>query len=129
MHDLDARVADQYVDSAVCRDHCGHAGDHRRLVGDIHRDRHRPPVRVPDLRRHGFGSVHIQIGNRQPGALAGINQRNLTANAACRTGDERYSVVQFHEVIRVLSGNRPGFEFIRLRLDGLLTQDSKNGQR
>ena len=58
------------------------------LVGDVHRHRHRLAAAGLDLLGRGLGRAEVHVGDRDLGALAGVDAGDFLADAARGTGDD-----------------------------------------
>ena len=58
------------------------------LVGDVHGDGHRAARRRPDSRGGGLGRRQVEVGDRDLGALGGVDVGDLLADAAGGAGDD-----------------------------------------
>jgi len=106
--DLDAGVADQqHVERAERRDDLFGPCADRGLVGDVHRNADGALAGRIDLARGGFGGREIEIGDRDFRALAGVDDRDHLADAACGAGDQGHLVFETHFVFSRRIGPDP----------------------
>ena len=90
LDDLNAGIADQHIDPAVFRHRVGDAFLDRRLVGHVHARPQRHPGRFALISR-AVASAASRLRSAITGAaaLGGKAQRDLLADAAGGTGDDR----------------------------------------
>ena len=93
---LDAGVADQHVDAAQFGHGLGDPGLDRGLVGHVHGDRDRPVAGRLELVGGRLGALQVEVGDADLGALAGVLEGDLLADAAGRTGDDGDFVLEAH---------------------------------
>ena len=111
MHDLDTRVADQHVHTAVRGDHFGHCRIDLVLIGHVHRHCHGGAAAPGNFFRSALCSSLVEIGNNHFAAFAREGECDLFADAAGGTGDDTDLVLEFHGAgfrIRWSSGNSRG---------------------
>ena len=77
----------------------GDAGVDRLLVGHVHRHADRLAARGLDLGGGRVGRVLVQVGDRDLGAFAREDDRDLLADAAGGAGDDGEFVLEFHVVV------------------------------
>ena len=79
---MNPSVADQDVDAAELLGDLVDAGLDMRLVGDVHRDRHRDAAAERDLAHDLLGRAEIEVRNGDFRALASEAERDLPADPA-----------------------------------------------
>jgi hypothetical protein len=85
---LDAGVAHQDVDLAVLGHGVGDALLDLGLVRDVHGDGKSIGPLGLNLLGRGARGIEVEIGDDGDGACGGQTERDLLADAACRTGDD-----------------------------------------
>jgi hypothetical protein len=97
MDDLDAGVADQDVDAAEGSHRRLHRGVHLVFVGHVGADADRLAAGRLQFGGGGFGRFLVEVGDHDLRAFAGVDDRDLLADAAGRASDEGNLVFQLHE--------------------------------
>ena len=78
---------------------------HLLFAADVHRDAHRDAAVGDDfLGGRRVGRLLVQVGDRDLGAFAREDERDVLADAAGGAGDDGGFVLQFHDFL--LSGSR-----------------------
>ena len=96
-HDLH-RVIDQDVDAAAFGDdRVHHHGDVGRL-GDVGHDGEALAAEGGRVLGGGVGRGGIDVVDHHMGALAGIGERDIAADAAAAAGDDGHFVLQAHGI-------------------------------
>jgi hypothetical protein len=99
---LDAGVSQGHIEPAPSVNDVGNPLVHRLLIGDIHGQGHGCAARLLDGRDGAGGSFQRQVGDRHPGAFAGVMFGNGPANAPASAGDECNLVVKTHHTVSLL---------------------------
>src|SRR6516225_1380004 len=96
MHDLDAGIADEDIDTTVGGNHFFHALLNLSLVGYIHSDGHRLAPGLGDFLRDRSCRRFVQVGDGDLATFPREGERDLFPDAACGTGDNCNLVFQAH---------------------------------
>src|SRR5262249_16500308 len=99
MHDLDAGIADENINTPVRGDDFFHALLNLSLVGYIHSDRDPLALGLGDFLSDRPGRSLVPIGDCDLGAFPREGKRDLLPDAARGTGDNGDLVLQAHGTV------------------------------
>jgi hypothetical protein len=104
--DLNAGITYQDVDAAVGFNYFRHASLDLILLRHVHCDGHCPRASVVDRGSSSLGTISIEIGDGNARALTNVSRRDLPADAACCTSNDRDFAFQAHAYSPVTSALR-----------------------